>query len=230
MHDRQRKRCERAQRVDVFMDAAAADFPLTSKGGVLAALLKQSLTQISALEVERVANAGKRRQGTEGREAARNALRQMVKLAWDTYNTITLDRPDIKGLFAPPGKSNSDQALVATARAYADTAATLGTLFTEYKLPSSVFDNMRAEADNLEARIAQQNAGGGAGINATASVEQILREIDKTVERLDTLVTNSYHDNPARLAEWESARRVESAPHPKPEQGNNAPPPPPANA
>ena len=33
MNERQRRRNERGQRVDVYMDAAAEDFPPDSKGG-----------------------------------------------------------------------------------------------------------------------------------------------------------------------------------------------------
>ena len=230
MHDRQRKRNERNQRVDVFMDAAAADFPAGSKGAVLAARLKELQTEISALEVLRAANKSKRRQGTEGRAGARTALRQRIKLAWGTLNTIALDSPSVRGLFEPPSRSYNDRALVTTAHSYADMAAPHAELFAEYGLTAAFFSDLRAQADNLEANVAQQNAGVGAGVGATVSVEEALREADLVVERLDTVITNRYQNDPAKLAAWQRTRRVESAQHSR-NGGDDAAPPtaPPAN-
>src|SRR5215212_1878728 len=151
MNDKQRRSDERDQRVDVYMDAAAEDFPEGSKGGIQAAQLKELRAQVAALDLTRGAGTDKRRQGTEGREGARTKLRQMVKTAWDTYKTITLDHPDIKGLFESPSKIKNDQALAAAARRYADTAATLAGLFAEYDLTAAFFNDMRAQADSLQA-------------------------------------------------------------------------------
>lgn len=228
MDNGKRRRNERGQRVDVYMDAQAEAFPADSKAGTLAARLKELLTQAAALDLARAAGAGKRRQGTEGREGARTALRRMVKTAWDTHKTITLDHPDIKGLFESPSKIKNDQALVRAARAYADSAASLAGLFAENGLPATFFNDLRAQADSFGAHTTLQNAGVGEGVDANAALEETLRQMDEVVERLDTIITNKYRDDPAKLAAWESARRVERAPRAKPKD-NNAPPPPPAN-
>jgi hypothetical protein len=228
MNERQRKRHERGQRVDVYMDAAAADFPADTKGGALSARLKELLAQVAALDLTRAANAGKRRQGTEGREEARTTLRRMVKSAWDTYKTIALDHADIKGLFESPSKSNNDHELVTAARSYADAAAPRAALFAEYGLTAGFFNNLRAQADRLDSSTALQNAGAAAGVDTTAAVEESLRQMDELVERLDTAVTNKYRDDPAKLAAWESASRVERAPRSKAKE-DGAPQTPPAN-
>lgn len=227
MNNGQRRRNERGQRVDVYMDAQAEDFPANNKGGLQAARLKELLTQANALDLARAASAGKRRQGTEGREGARNALRRMVKTAWDTYKTITLDHPDIKGLFESPSKIKNDQALVRTARTYADNAAPLTGLFAENDLPLTFFVDMRAQADTFEAHTALQHAGVGEGVDANAALEETLRQMDEVVARIDTVVTNKYRDTPAKLAAWESASRIERAPRSKPKE--DEPPTPPSN-
>ncbi len=230
MNDRQRRRYEREQRVDVYMDAAAEDLPANSKGGTLAASLKALLTRAAAQDVERAANTSKRRQGTGGREKARTALRKMVKSVWDTHKSIALDRPDIKGLFESPSKIKNDRALVTTARNYADTADSLASVFAEYGLTAAFFNNMRVQADRLEAHAALQVAGVGAGVDTNAALDETLREADEVVARLDTVVRNRYRDDPAKLAAWESASRVERAPRRKAEDDTAPPPPPPTNA
>ena len=227
MNDRQRNREERGGRVEVYMDAAAEDFLDGSKGGALTARLKELRAQVAALELERAANKGKRRQGTAGRDKMRTALNRMVKTAWDTYKTITLDRKDVKGIFESPSKIKNDQSLVTLARSYADAAASLAGLFTEFGLAPTFFVAMRATADSLETYTTLQNSGVGAGVGSTAAVEATLKEMDEVVERLDTLVTNRYADDPAKLAAWESASRVERSP--RKSKDDPAPPTPPAN-
>lgn len=230
MNDRQRNREERGGRVEVYMDAAAADFPEGSKGAALTARLKELRAKIAALELSRAAGAGQRRQGTEGRDKARRALRQMVKAAWDTYKTIGRDYPDLKGLFEAPSRSNNDQSLVTTARAYAVAAAPHAALFNDYGLTPALFDDLRAQADSLESNAALQNAAAGAGVNTTAAVEEALGELDEVVERLDTLVRNKHRDDPARLAAWESASRLPRAQRGRPAEDDGEPlPPSPAN-
>lgn len=229
MNDKQRRRNERGQRVDVYMDAQTEDFPANGKGGVQAARLKELLAQAVTLDVERAANARKRQQGTEGRDGARTALRRMVKTVWDTHKTIARDLPNTKGLFESPSKIKNDQSLVTAARTYADTAAPLAGLFTEYDLPPTFFADLRSKADLFETYTTLQNAGVGAGVDTGAALEETLRQMDEVVERLDTLVTNKYHDNPAKLAAWESARRVERSPRSKPKDDDDPPQTPPVN-
>ena len=225
MNDKQRRRYERGQRVDAYMDAAAEDFPPASKGGTLAARLKELLSQVAARAVERAASAGVRREGTEGRTEARTALRRMLKTAWETSKTIALDHPEIKGRFESPSKSKTDEALVTTARAYLAAVVPLTDLFAEYGLPAAFFNEMRLKADKLETFTAVQNTGVNAGVDANAAVEETLGQLDEVVERLDTVVTNKYRDNPSKLAAWESASRVERAPRRKPEDDAATPPP-----
>lgn len=228
MNDRQRRRNKRGQRVDVYMDANAEDFLADGKAGTLTAHLKELLTRAAALDVAREANERKRQQGTEGRDEARTTLRRMVKSVWDTHKTIARDHPDIRGLFEPPSKSNNDQALVSAARASADAAAPLAGLFAEYGLTAAFFNDVRAKADSLESYITLQNVGGGAGVDTNAALEETLRQMDEAVERLNTLVTNKYLNDPVKYAAWESARRLERPARPKPhEDEDEAPAPPP---
>lgn len=223
MNDRQRKRLARGQRVDVYMDAAAEDFPLNSKGGSQAARLKELLAQVRELDVARTAGAGKRRQGTEGRAAARITLRKLLKNVSDTSNTIAIDHAEIRGLFESPSKIKNDQALVTTARAYADAAAAHAALFAEYGLTADFFNDIRAKADALENYTTLQVEALGDRMDTIASVEETLRELDAVVERLDTHITNKYREGSPRLTAWHSAQRIESAPRSKARDDDHAP-------
>lgn len=230
MNDGQRRRCERDERVIIYMDASSEDFPADSKGAVLTGQLSELVAQVSALELERAASVSKRRQGTKGREAARTALRRMLKGVWETYKAITLDHSNLKGRFESPIKSTTDQALITTARVYVAAVAPHATLFAEYGVTAAFLNELRTQADTLETYTALQNTGVSAGVDATASVEEKLRQADDVVERLDAIVRNKYRADPAKLTTWASASHVERAPRRKPKNVNNGPPQtPPAN-
>jgi hypothetical protein len=143
----------------------------------------------------------------------------------DTAKTISRDQPTIKGIFGPAVRGNNDQTLLAAANSFAQAAAPFSALFTEYGLPAAFFNDMSGKASALEAAVALQNEGAGASADANATLEETFRQADEAMERLDTVVRNKYRDDPAKLAAWEIASRVERAPRRKPGDGNNNTPP-----
>lgn len=229
MSQKMRKHTERAQRVDLFLEEGAADFPANGKAGALAATLKEKLSNLNTLAVAKSAGTSKRQQGTAGRRAGREELRKLVEAVAATAKSAARERPDIKGLFDLTGKDRSDQTLIATARAFADAAAPLSGLFVEYGLPATLSGDLRTRADSVEQNITLQAEATGAGVNTTASAEETFDLLADLVERLDPIVRNKYRDNPGKLAAWERARRLESAPHSRGNGSNNTPPTPPSN-
>jgi hypothetical protein len=229
MSVKMRKHAERAQRVDLFMDGSAEDFPAGSKGGALAASFKGELSSLVALAVARSAGTSKRQQGTAGRRGARETLRGLVEAVADTAKSAARERPDIRGIFDLAGKDRSDQTLVATARSFADAAAPLVGLFVEYGLPATLINDLRTRADGLEQNISLQTEAASAGVNTTASAEETYQRLADLIDRLDPIVRNKYRDNPVKLTAWERARRLESATHSKGNANNTPPPPPPNN-
>jgi hypothetical protein len=230
MNDKHRRANERGQRVRVYMAANEADFLTGSKGFVLASSLEGLLAEVAALDVVRSAGARKRKQGTEGREEMRTALRRMLKTTYDTAKAIALDHPEIKGLFKPPYRGNNDQTLIAEARSAAAAAAPFAAFFTESGLPPAFFDDMRSKADGLEIAASLQPEGADEGVRANAALEDAFRRMGELIDRLDPIVRNKYRDDPAKLAAWESARRVESAPRRKSADDDDPPTPPPADS
>jgi len=236
MNDKHRRNRERGQRVRLNMSANERDFPQGSKALTLASSLEGMLADADALDAARSASARKRKQGTEARDGARTKLRRMVRITYDTAEPLGLDHPEIKGVFKPPSKNNNDQELAAAARSATTAAAQFAALFTESGLPPVFFDEMRTTADRLDIAAATQAEAAGELVAANAALEDIFRRMEELIDRLDPIVRNSYANDPAKLAAWESARRLERAPHRKPDddedddEDDNAPPPPaPAN-
>lgn len=227
MNAKQRRLFKRAQSVDLFMDAHAEEFPAGSKGAAMAARLKDELARLSAFDVARTAGASKLEQGSAGRRAAREELRALLQSVIDTSRTVALDRPDVSGIFAFKGADRSDQTLVAIARAAANAAAPLVSLFVEYGLPPIFIDDLRAKADALERYISLQSEGLAGRADSNVSAEETFQIISGLVERLDTAIRNQYRQDHATIVAWERARRVVNAPHHN-DDGADTPPPPPS--
>jgi hypothetical protein len=220
-----RRHSERGQRVDVFMTANAEDFPEGSKAALAHARLKEELALLDTLDVTRVTGGDKRRRGTAGRRATRTKLRELVQAVSDTAETIALDRQDFRGMFSLKGLDDSDDTLIATARAFAEKAAPLIGLFVEYEMSPTFVQDLRTYADALERFRTLQDEGTGEHTGSNTSADEAVRRLTEQVERLDTFVRNKYRDDPARLASWERARRMERAPQRSKDDGNAPPAP-----
>ena len=242
MSDKHRRNHERVQRVRLHISANEAEFTPGSRPLTLASELEGLLADADALEVARADSKRRRKQGTEARDGARTKLRRMLKSTTDTAEPLGLDHPEIKGVFNPQIKKNNDAELIIASRSAANAAAQYAAFFTESGLPPAFFDEMRATADNLEIAAAAQAAAVDEGVAQTAALEDLYGRMDDIIERLDPVVRNTYAGDPAKLAAWESARRLERPSRSKPDgdddggddndddnDDNNDAPTPPAN-
>ena len=215
MNDSQRRRIERLIRSEAEASANAIDFPEGSKGALALTDLRAAIAQAQTHAVSRESSLNALQQATIGRQEAREAVRAGMRVMSDTVRTIGLDHPEVKGTFAFKGASVSDRTLLATARSYAIRAQPLRVLFAEYNLYEDFFNGFDAQIDNLEQQLNRQTTGKGERITANASLEGALRRGEAALKRLDTAVRNKYRNDPAKLAAWESACRIERAARPK---------------
>ncbi len=211
MNDKQRRRYERGSRVDAFMTANAADFPAGSKAAEAAARLSEELAALAALDVAKAASAGTRRQSSEGRRGLRESLRAQVAAVCGTAEAIGLEHAEVRGLFPRQRADYSDQTLFAVARSYAEAATPHKARFVEYEMPADFIERLKADADALEAQVSRQTERKGTSVTTNASIEEALGRVDDLVEPLEVIVRNKYRQAPAKLAAWESARRLERA-------------------
>jgi len=207
------------------VDSLSEDFPEGGKAALLSSSIKQKLVRLAELDVIRSSSMSKQRQATAARQSAHRLLDSMVRTAVGTADVIALDHPDIKGMFVRPQKNSSGQTLIADARALAEKTATLVSLFTENSLPPTFTNEMRSHADSLEHAIQRQTESVGERVRANAEMKVIIRELKELVGRLNIIVRNKYAKDPAKLAAWESASRLEHPAHSKHGDENNAPPP-----
>jgi len=209
MDGNDRRNFEAVLRTHTFMEANAADFPQTSKGGQSALRLTDYIAEIRQLDAAWVSSDNSKRQATAAKHNMRESLRAQVQAISMTNETIALDHPEHKGKFLWSGKSISDQALLAIARADAEDAAPVSARFIEYGLPEDFLVKLNATIGAFEQHIDEQSAAMGVRVTTRNGLKRLIGLAMLELERLNTAVHNKYRDNPTKLAAWESARRVE---------------------
>ena len=225
MNNMHLRNSERGQRVTTFIDSQPEDFPEESKAASLCSQLKQEQTKLAELDVVRSSSMSKRKQGTAARQTAHKLLLDLLRRVIDTADVIAIERADVKGMFGRPQRNASDQTLVADARSIAEKAATLVGLFTENGLHATFVNDLRSYADSLEHSMQIQTEAVGESVRANKEINEGIRRMNGLIERLDVFVRNKYRDDPAKLAAWESAHRLEHPPRSNRNSGENAPPP-----
>jgi len=211
MNDKQRRIIERGARASAFGTANAADFPANSRGGELFAKLSAELANLDTLEVVKATSMSTRQQGSAGRRDVREALRAQVAAVSETARVIATEHAEMKGKFQYSHTDRSDRSLIAVAHSFAEAAPPFKSMFVTYELPADFIECMNADATALEQQMSLQTQGVGARVTTNASITQGLERIDDCVDKLDVIARNKYRDDPAILAAWESARRLERA-------------------
>ena len=211
MNSTHRRRVDRLARSDAFATASASDFPNTSKGGQAASEIRTAIAEVEALDAARASSANALQLASVGKKDISESLRAQLRAISDTAKTIALDHPELKGGFKFTGNSMSYRTLLATARAFLSAAQPIKALFVEYEMPADAFDKLSADIASLEQHTDKGTASRGEKVAASASLESVLRRGEEALERFDTAVRNKYRNDPAKLAAWETARRLEHA-------------------
>jgi uncharacterized coiled-coil protein SlyX len=215
MNNTHRRRRDRLARAVAYVSAHAADFPAESKGGQAAAEIADALAEVETHSTSRESSINALQQVTVSKQDARDSIRAHLRALSDTARIIGLDHPEVKGGFQFNGASVGDRTLLATARAVAAAAQPIKALFIEYDMPADFYEKFAAGIESFERQLNRQTAGRGERVAANASLDDALHRGEVALERLNTAVSNKHRDDPAKLAAWESARRLERAPRSK---------------
>jgi chromosome segregation ATPase len=223
MNDRQRRRFERLVRSRDTAATRGADFPANSVGGKALAGISNRIAEIENLDAARSTDHRTFQHGTSSKREAREALRRQLAAISETAQTIALDFPELKDKFRRPRSNFNDQNLLTTARSFHAEATPLTARFIEYNMAANFLDTLNDVIEDFEQAINQQNLGRGGRRANIVALETALDAAEQDLERLDTAIHNKFAGDPATLASWESARRLQSAP----KKPKTSPPPPP---
>lgn len=210
MQDSEVRQLDRGQRVRQLLSTLAPPFPDGSRGAELSTALVEAITQTQQQAAKQDAAALDRQESTEQKEAAINSLLEEMRAVNRTARSINKQFPGIADQFRMPG--DSDQATLNRARAFIVAATPIAVEFTSRGLPDSFLADLQKAIERVEAAETRQSAALAAQTAATAGVAAALkRELD-AVHELDAIMRNRFRNDPATLAAWKSASRIERAP------------------
>jgi hypothetical protein len=216
MNDQDVRTYEMGVRVRDFHNQNAASFPSGSMGATLFATITSAVTRVANAMANQTGGSSDFHEGTMSKAAAGEAVRQSLERLRRTTRSMAQaegnDHLDAK--FRIPRKP-SHQALLVTARASAAEAETMIDQLVAYGLPIDFPDTLNAQITALDTAISSQNTGLESQVAATREIEDSLEELITAVRQVNGIVHNVFHDNPAKLAAWETARHIERAPKKK---------------
>ena len=198
-------------RVLGFAEARAEAFPAGSLGAEMVAELKSVVEELTEAATSQTSGLSSVQRATAERTAAREALRASMKAISHTARAMALDTPGLETKFRLP-RGGSDSALLQIARAFAADAPPLKDKFLRHAMPADFMEEFGEDITDLERAVGEQNSGRGAPVTATATVGSGAERAMNAVRKLDVIVRNTYRNDAATLAAWESARHVETTP------------------
>jgi len=135
-------------------------------------------------------------------------LRDALRAISRTAQAIALDAPGLGDKFRMP-RTNGEQALLSTGRAFAQDARACAAAFVAHGLPLTFRKDLDAAIRGFETAIRDHAAGRETEVAARAAFDAAMEAALTAVWRLDAIVANRLCDDRTALAAWERARHVD---------------------
>ena len=210
------------RRVKNFGTAHVGDFPAGSVGAKKFSEVSAAVPDVDEKGANQVSGANTAKGGTK-LEVRLHALlhTDLAAINKNAHTLADLGTPDLDAKFRMP-RSAGHQAILNAARAFAKDALPLKAQFISLSMPADFLDTLNAHITAFEGARTTQSDGQRQRGGATGGIEDTVHTSLVAARVLDTIVRNTYRNNPAVLAEWTIASHVEHAPqHAQPQ-----PPPP----
>jgi hypothetical protein len=195
----------------------ATDFPAASMGGQQFALVTAAVTSTASLGGAQVSGADAMHSSALAKVAGRQSLHDdLLGIANAAHSLALLGTAGLDGKFLMP-RSGGDQALLNSARAFQTDAAAFSAQFINLGLPATFIRQLGTDITAFEGMISAKGTAMGAQAGATGGLESTAQKAAVALHVLNTIVKNTYKNNPSRLAEWATASHVEKhTPVPRP--------------
>jgi hypothetical protein len=215
MKDTEIRTFEMLVRVHNFGEAPATSFPAASLGGEKVAALGAIVDDLEMHGETQSSGKGAAQASTSAKRTARMDVRAKMVAIRETARALEEVIPGVSGNFRVP-RGNGDQALINSARAFVTAATPIKNEFLQREMPATFLEDLTAAINGFESAVNEKNTNTEKRITATAAISASLERGAKLVRELDPIVRNKFHSDPAILAAWASASRVERPPKKKP--------------
>jgi hypothetical protein len=210
MEESHHRRRETFQRLKVFSDNHP-EIPTTTIWPQLVTGLGTVITNLDDLVAAEESNRGAKFSGTASREDARDNLREMVEAIVRTARAIGEDKPGFDEAYRMP-RQGSDRDLVDQALGIAQIAAPNKADFISHAMPADFLEDLDEAIATLQKTMTDQSEGKAGVKSAGVSIDETVARGMAYRRQMNAVVRNFFRDNPAVLAEWETAYHIEKAP------------------
>src|ERR1035437_7806766 len=200
------------KRVDAYGIAHAADFPVASFGATQFAKVNAAIPQASTLGGTQSAG------GNSAHSAALDKAYDRVLIHHDlsainhaAHSLALMGTTGLEGKFKITNQ-HGDQPLLSSARAFATNAAPFTAQFVQLGLPADFITTLTGHITSLETANTTKAGSGEIKAGATGGIAQTVHDASIALHILDTVVRNTYRNNPTALAAWVMASHLERAP------------------
>ena len=214
MNDRERRRYDCFIRIKQFGVDNSAAFTAIMIAVTNFAVITTEIDFLDAHGANQQAGFGDARGATENKGTARENLREEMSDIARTARSMEYQFDGISDRFRMP-RNSSDQALLATGRAFHMEATKKAADFIAYGMSATFLADLEDEADAFEATFATQGAAIDSHVEATAEIGESIQRGMTARRILDGVVRNVFKNNPGKLAAWSSASHVEKSPKKK---------------
>ncbi len=194
-------------RVLRFGTANSSDFPADAFAGRL-------FRQMSTVYFESLLAAGGQvgrnpRATTARKEKARITLRKNLMAISRTAQSVDFRKPEMSVTFSPP-KKETDQDLLAAARAFAQNAEPFQEEFVHQGLPPNFIDDLETNIAAFEQSISERVSASRSSATAARVLKNSTARGHEIVARLDRVIRRVYREQEDKLDLWKRARTMTS--------------------
>ncbi len=214
MNDSERRRYECFLRIKQFGTDNTADFAAIPIAVTNFAAITAEIEFLEQYGADQQEGFGDARGATENKGTARENLRDEMSDIARTARSMEYQYDGISDRFRMP-RGSSDQALLATGRAFHSEATPISADFIAYGMPAEFLTELKDAADAFEATFGPQGSAIDSHVEATAEIGEAIRRGMVARRILDGIVRNVYKTDPGKLAAWTSASHVEKPPKKK---------------
>jgi len=208
MNNREIHSFEMILRVSDFGVQQAASFPPDSLGTELFATVKTAATELGNHIAQQTSGRLFEQEGTASKAVGRAALVEALERFRRTARSISETMPEVAAKFRLP-RNIGDQELLGVAQAVATDAIPLKSEFLRYAMPLDFLEELGELTEEFRTALTTQQTGRASRLSASAAIEDTLDEALSAVRRLDSIVRNTFADDPVRLSAWTTARHVQ---------------------
>jgi hypothetical protein len=219
------------RRLDAFDRVVdfGADHPLTPAMPAVTTLLTQlgiTVTALGGYADDQDIGRGEFRGGSAYRQMVADQLRTQMRPINKIARALKPAQfPGVREQFRMP-PSGSYSKLIARAEGFISAIAPIKQAFVDRGMAADFDTALAAKKAELVAATGLKNSGHATQMSGTAGLLAKSREGMEILHELDAILSHQYRDNPALLAAWKGACRVERDAEPEQAGGATAPTPP----